>query len=116
MYNLHLFFLLFAGGDACMITFGYAKDYKYTNDGTLMIQVRIPSVHGAYKQSNYMGKPIRNYTLDADLPWYPSVLLPHLPTEGEVVAIAGMNNANSDFLVIGLTGGSYFNGLTNLGR
>ena len=47
-----------------MITYGYAKNYKYISDGTLQIQVRIPSIHGAYKQSNYQGKTIRNYTDD----------------------------------------------------
>lgn len=97
-----------------MITYGYAKDYRYTGDGTLMIQVRIPSVHGAYNQSNYRGQTVRNYTRDDDLPWYPSLLLPHLPNEGEVVAVSSINNANNEFIVIGLTGGSYYSGVTNL--
>lgn len=97
-----------------MITYGYAKAYHYTNDGTLLVQVRIPSIHGAYNQSNYSGKAIKNYTLDNDLPWYPSVLLPHLPNEGEVVALSSTNKSNSDFLIIGLTGGSYHIGTTNL--
>ncbi|MCM1226426.1 MAG: hypothetical protein NC320_03245 [Clostridium sp.] len=97
-----------------MITYGYAKGYHYTNDGTLLVQVRVPSIHGAYDQSNYMGKSVKNYTLDNDLPWYPSVLLPHLPNEGEVVALSSMNTSNNDFIVIGLTGGSYQNGATNL--
>lgn len=98
-----------------MITYGYAKAYHYTNDGALLVQVRIPSIHGAYNQSNYKGRTIRNYTYDADLPWYPSVLLPHLPNEGEVVALSSLNNSNNNFLVIGLTGGSYHTGTTNLG-
>lgn len=98
-----------------MTTYGYAKEYRYTNDGTLQIRVRIPSVHGAYKQGNYQGKTVRNYVLDKDLPWYPSLLLPHLPHEGEVVAVQSLNNGNSEFLVIGLTGGSYQSGATNIG-
>lgn len=98
-----------------MITYGYAKAYKYAGDGTLSIKVRIPSVHGPYKQSNARGKTIRNYVLDSDLPWYPSLLLPHLPQEGEVVAVQSLNSGNSDFIVIGLTGGSYHAGATNIG-
>lgn len=90
-----------------MITYGYVKEYKYRSDGTLMIRVRIPSIHGAYNQSDYRGKLIRNYVLDPDLPYYPSLLLPHLPNEGEVVALASLSNSKSEFLVIGLTGGSY---------
>lgn len=96
------------------VQYGFAKDYYYTNDGTLLIKVRIPSIHGAYQQSDYMGKTIRNYTQDKDLPYYPSLLLPHLPNEGEVVALMSTDNANLDFLVIGLTGGSYYTGVTNL--
>lgn len=99
-----------------MITFGYAKDYKYTGDGTLMVQVRIPSIHGAYSQKDYNGKTIRNYTQDDDLPWYESILLPHLPNEGEVVAVASEDDSNNAFIVIGLTGGSYSSGVTNLGE
>ena len=97
-----------------MITFGYAKGYQYTNDGTLMIQVRVPSIHGAFDQSSYRGKSIHNYVQDSDLPWYQSVLLPHLPTNGEVVALSSLNSANTSFLVIGLTGGSYYSGVTNI--
>ena len=93
-----------------MITFGYVKDYKYTGDGTLTVQVRIPSVHGPYSMRDYKGKPVKNYVQDGDLPWYESVLLPHLPNEGEVAALTSFNNGNSDFLVIGLTGGSYKSG------
>ena len=50
-----------------MITFGYAKAYQYSNDGTLMIKVRIPSVHGAYTKSEYRGKTIHNYVEDSEL-------------------------------------------------
>lgn len=98
-----------------MIVFGYAKQYQYAGDGTLMIQVRIPSVHGAYHLSNYRGQIARNYMRDEDLPWYPSLLLPHLPSEGDVVAVASMDESYNDFLIIGLTGGSYDNGSTNIG-
>lgn len=96
-----------------MIVYGYAKDYHYTNDGTLMIKVRIPSIHGAYSQQEYQGKRVRNYTQDVDLPYYPSLLLPHLPSEGEVVALASTDDKTSDFLVLGLTGGFYNSVVTN---
>ena len=97
-----------------MIVYGYVKDVKYSGDGTMQIQVRIPNVHGAYSMTDYKGKTARNYTKDADLPWYPSLLLPHEPGEGEVVALSSMDTSSSSFLVLGLTGGSYNAGLTNL--
>lgn len=90
-----------------MIVYGYAKGYKYSGDGTLLIQTRIPNVHGAFSLDNYGGKKVRNYTKDEDLPWYPSLLLPHLPGDGEVVAITSLDNTSSNWLIIGLTGGSY---------
>lgn len=96
-----------------MITFGYAKDYMYTGDGTLMIKVRIPSIHGPYKQTEYRGQSGYVYTRDEDLPYYQSLLLPHLPTEGEVVAVASLDSGLSNFIVIGLTGGSYTASITN---
>lgn len=97
-----------------MIVYGYAKEYKYSGDGTLQIKVRIPNVHGAYLKSDYKGKTIRNYTEDKDLPWYPSLLLPHLPADGEVVAVSSLDSSPSNWMVIGLTGGSYNAGVTNL--
>lgn len=97
-----------------MITYGYAKSYHYTGDGTLMIKCRIPSIHGPYSKKDYMGKVVRNYVEDDNLPEYPSLLLPHLPIEGEVVALASLDSAHSDMIVIGLTGGSYSSGVTNL--
>lgn len=97
-----------------MITYGYAKKYYYTNDGTLMIQVRIPSIHGPYKQSDAQGKLIRNYVRDEDLPVYQSLLLPHLPLDGEVVALMATSSSMTDFLVIGLTGGTYQKGRKSL--
>lgn len=96
-----------------MLIYGYAKQYKYSNDSTLHIQVRIPSIHGPYQLSDGRGKTIRNYVADDDLPYYPSILLPHMPNEGEVVVLSSINN-NTDFIVIGLTGGSYSSGVTNL--
>lgn len=98
-----------------MIVFGYAKNYMYTGDGTLMIRTRIPSIHGPYWESEYRGKTSRNYVRDQDLPYYPSLLLPHLPIDGEVVALSSMNDKNAEFVVIGLTGGSYQGGWTNIG-
>lgn len=96
-----------------MIVNGYVKDYMYSGDGTLMIRVRIPSIHGPMDQREYDGKQVRNYVRDQDLPYYPSLLLPHLPNEGEVVAVASMNETSSNFIVIGLTGGSYYNEVKN---
>ena len=90
-----------------MIIYGFAKDYKYAGDGTLKIKVRIPSIHGPYKQVAGKGR----YTRDEDLPWVTSVLLPHLPNAGEVVMLASSNSsAGAQYACIGLTGGSYFNG------
>lgn len=97
-----------------MIAYGYAKEYQYTNDGTLMIKVRVPMIHGAFDQSSYRGKPIHNYVLDADLPWYPALLLPQMPGDGDVVALCSINKAENEFIVIGLTGGSYYSGVTNI--
>lgn len=97
-----------------MITFGFAKAYQYTVDGLLQIQVRIPSVHGPYKPSDWRGKTARNYVQDKDLPWYNSVLLPHLPNDGDVVAVAAMEEGLNNFLVIGITGANYNSGITNV--
>lgn len=90
-----------------MIIYGFALDYAYSNDGTLKIKTRIPVIHGPFKQVSSKG----TYTRDEDLPWIPSVLLPHMPTAGEVVMLASTNPSNSaDYVCIGLTGGSYYNG------
>jgi len=96
-----------------MIVYGYVKGTKYSGDGTLMIQTRIPNIHGPYKKADYNGQAIRNYTPDRDLPWIPSLLLPYLPNEGEVVAIASLDDTSSNWLIIGLTGGSYKPNTTN---
>jgi hypothetical protein len=93
-----------------MIVFGYVKDYYYTGDSTLMLRVRIPNIHGPYKKEDSKGKTIRNYVEDKDLPYYQSLLLPRLPNEGDVVALTATSNSNTNtnFLVMGLTGASYF--------
>ena len=98
-----------------MIILGYAKQYRYAGDMTLQVQVRIPSIHGPYMQTNANGKTLRNYVRDEDLPWYPSLLLPHMPKDGEVVAVSSMDHGNSNWLILGLTGGSYLSGSTNVG-
>ena len=93
-----------------MIVYGYVKQYSYMNDGTLSVQVRVPQIHGPYSQTDAGGKTIRNYVRDEDLPWYPSLLLPHLPNEGEVVMLQSANDSKSaEYVVLGLTGGSYYN-------
>ena len=98
-----------------MIVYGYAKGYKYRGDGTFQVQVRIPSIHGPYKQQNANGQIIRNYVYDDDLPWYDSVILPSTPNEGEVVMLMSTNESDDmQWVVIGLTGGSYNAGLTSI--
>lgn len=99
-----------------MIIYGYAKDYRYTGDGTLMIKVRIPNIHGPFLQSDYRGQSVRNYVYDSDLPYYPSLIMPHLPVDGEVVALVSTDSSNGEFLVLGITGGNYYSGLTNIGE
>ena len=99
-----------------MTVFGYVKDYMYASDGTLLIRVRIPVIHGPWNESDLVNKSHtisrRSYVRDADLPYYQSVLLPHLPAEGEVVMLHEIND--NEFAVIGLTGGSYYTGTTNI--
>ena len=90
-----------------MVIYGFAKDYTYDGDGTLKIKVRIPSIHGPYRQQ--MTKGI--YTQDKDLPWYTSMLLPSYPSEGDIVVLESVNSAKtSELIVIGMTGGNYHNG------
>lgn len=98
-----------------MIVYGYVKDYMYTGDGTLLVKVRVPSIHGPFLQKDYGGRAIKGYTLDQNLPYYQSVLLPHLPNDGEVVMLSSTSDKKSDFVVIGLTGGSYYTGTTDIG-
>ncbi len=93
-----------------MIVYGYCKGYILTSDATLKVKVRIPSVHGPYKQSEYGGRIIHNYVRDSELPYYDSVELPRKPNEGDVVMLQTANEKTTDFTVIGLTGGSYKEG------
>lgn len=97
-----------------MVVFGYAKDSYYTGDNTLLIRVRIPNVHGPYRKEDAKGQILRNYVEDADLPYYQSLILPHQPNDGDVVALVNLSNSNTNanFLVIGLTGASYFSAYT----
>ncbi len=92
-----------------MITFGYAKKTRYTASGTMEVQVRLPSVHGPYKQSDAKGKTIKRYVSDDELPYYQSVILPHPPSDGEVVALMNLTDSstNADLFVIGYTGATY---------
>lgn len=93
-----------------MIVYGYAKGYKYSSYGALEVQVRVPSIHGPFTQSEYNGKPVRNYTMDANLPYYKSVMLPRNPNDGDVVLLITPTDASTDFIVMGLTGGSWYDG------
>ena len=95
------------------LMYGYAIDYKYGGDGNLYIRTRIPSVHGPLNQSEYKGKQVRRYVVDGDLPYYPSILLPHLPNYGEVVALMSKDPDVSGFRVIGIMGGSYISSVSN---
>lgn len=96
-----------------MIVNGYVKSYQYSGDGTLLVQVRIPTIHGPMDMKEYRGSVSRNYVRDEDLPFYPSLLLPHMPTEGEVVVLMSKSDKTSEFIVLGLTGGSYYTNFTN---
>lgn len=96
-----------------MIINGYVKSSRYAGDGTMMLQVRIPAIHGPVNQKEAKGKALRSYVRDSDLPYYPSLLLPHLPAEGEVVVLQSLNEKSTEFIVIGLSGGSYYSNLTN---
>lgn len=90
-----------------MIVYGYAMNYQYTNEGTMLIQVRIPAIHGPMNKKEYKGANIRNYVNEENLPWYQSLLLSNNPLRGQVVALSSLNDTPNDFLVLGLTGGQY---------
>lgn len=91
-----------------MIVYGYVKSYMYAENGTLKVQVRIPSIHGPFSQSEYIGHRVRNYTADSDLPYYTSVELVRRPNDGDVVMLTTTNDKSSEFVVLGLTGGSWY--------
>lgn len=100
-----------------MITYGYSKGYYYDERGVMYVKVRIPSIHGAYNQKEYKGKKITNYTLDEDLPYYQSVVLPRVPSEGDTVMLSTTNEGRgSDFIVLGLTGSKYNDGAVDTGK
>lgn len=90
-----------------MIVYGFAKDYTYDGDGTLKVKVRIPSIHGPYRQQSTKG----TYTRDEDLPWITCMLTANLPVEGDVIVLQTVNDGVSGgFIGLGLTGGNYYNG------
>lgn len=96
-----------------MLITGYAKDYYYDSSSCMYIRVRIPNIHGAYKQQEYEGQQIKNYTLDENLPYYRSIELPRAPREGDIVLLASTSDGNgSERVVIGLMGSSYNDGKT----
>lgn len=99
-----------------MVVYGYAKKTRYTAYGTMEVQVRIPSIHGPYKQSDAKGKKIKRYVEDSDLPYYQSVILSHAPSDGEVVALVNTNDSdkNADFLILGYTGATYNSASTDM--
>lgn len=98
-----------------MVINGYVKDHKYEADGTLVIQVRIPSIHGPMDISDYRGKIARNYVRDEDLPYYSSLILPRTPEKDDVVVLISKNDKTTEFIVLGLTGAKYNKNLSNLG-
>lgn len=85
-----------------MLTYGIVKNQETKTDNTRWLQIRIPSIHGADSQKQYDGQMIRNYVLDADLPWYQSVYLTPTPKSGDIVVLASTNNSNNEFIVIGI--------------
>lgn len=96
--------------------YGYAKEYMYDANGQLLIKVRIPQIHGAYRQKDYRGQQIHNYVLDEDLPYYDSVYLPKMPADGDIVMLETDGSLGSGFTVTGLTGGKYNNGIVDTGK
>ena len=93
-----------------MILLGYAIKYRYADNGTTEIQVRIPNIHGPMNKSEYNGKTAQNYVAEADLPYYMSVIMPHMPSYGDVVVLESRSEANHEWIVIGMTGGNYSRG------
>ena len=90
-----------------MIVYGYVNDSMVSSSGNLMLQVRIPDIHGPVNQEEYRGQQVKNYTSDGELPWYPSLALPYTPNVNDVVALMSSDNTGRDFIVLGLTGGTY---------
>ena len=90
-----------------MLTFGYVIDTRSNEMGGREIQVRIPSVHGAFDFLDYGGVTPRNYVRDGELPWYTCIESVSNPSKGEVVVLASTNASGSSFIVIGSTGSTY---------
>lgn len=90
-----------------MIVYGLVTDYRYTEDGGLLIQVRIPNIHGARNREAYGGNKIRNFVEDKDLPYYPSLLLKDVPAIDQTVALVSADEGNNSFLVLGPVSSSY---------
>ena len=93
-----------------MLILGYAIKYRYADNGTTEVQVRIPTAHGPMDKSEYGGKTVHNYVEENDLPYYMSLILPHMPNYGDVVVLSATTESRKDWVVIGLTGGSYKKG------
>lgn len=90
-----------------MIVYGYVKDYRYTEEGGLLIQVRIPNIHGARNREEYRGSKVRNFVEDKDLPYYPSLLLKEHPALDQTVALVSTDSSNNSYLVLGPISSSY---------
>ena len=97
-----------------MIVYGYAKDVRHSGDGTMYVKVRIPEIHGPADRSEYNGHIARNYVWDKDLPYYPANLLSSVPVDGDVLEMKTTSEGSTDFIVSGITGGTYSNVLTNI--
>lgn len=95
-----------------MFVYGYAVDYYYTGDGSIMVKVRIPNIHGPWKRTDSNGK--KRYVEDENLPYYPGLVMPHRPNPGDVVLLSSTNNTMNNLVVLGLTGASYLAGATDL--
>ena len=93
-----------------MILLGYAIKYRYADNGTTEIQVRIPNIHGPMNKSEYQGKTAKGYVDEKDLPYYMSVIMPHMPSYGDVVVLESVSDNANRWVVIGLTGGNYSKG------
>lgn len=90
-----------------MILYGFAKDCQYDNEGTLKVQVRIPQIHGPFRQESSKGA----YTRDKDLPWLTCLLTVNIPVDGDVLMLQSVNESqSSEYVCLGLTGGNYYNG------
>ena len=93
-----------------MLILGYAIKYRYADNGTVEVQVRIPNVHGPMDLTEYHGSSANNYVAEDDLPYYMSIIMPHLPNYGDVVVLSSRSDAMCEWVVIGLTGGNYLRG------